>query len=101
MHARRSPCEGGQRKPRPRWARTLREDVPLRTLERRERGEAAAGEEPDGASDSSPDARLQQHTTGEEIARARRFVLKRTPELRAGPVERGDAEAPPVLGREI
>src|SRR3954470_12156003 len=101
MHARRSPCERGQREPRPRWAGTLREDVPLRALERRQRGEPAAGEEPDGASNPPPDARLQQHTAGKEIPRTRRFVLERAPELRAGPIERGDAEAPPVLGREI
>src|SRR3954447_20165895 len=101
MHARRSPRERGQREPRPRWARTLREDVPLRALERLERGEPAARKEADGASPPSADARLQQRTSGEEIPRARRFVLERVPELRTGPIERGDAEAQPVLGRQV
>src|SRR3954462_13478786 len=97
MHARPSPCERGEREPRPRWAGALREDVPLRALERLELGEPAAGEEPDGASGPSPDARLQQRTTGEEFSLSRRFVLEREPQLRVGPVDRADAEAPPVL----
>src|SRR5262245_49429606 len=101
MHGRRSSGERRERQSRAGGARALREDVPLGPLERPERGKPATREQADGAADSAADARLQRSAGGEQPARPLRLELERARQLRARAVEHSDAEATPVLRRQI
>src|SRR5690348_11625358 len=101
MRVPRSTRERGQRETSSGGARALREDVPLRSLERLERRQATPREETDGAPDAAADSRLQQAPGGEELAGARRLELERLRQLRARPLERDDPEATTVFGRQV
>ena len=84
---------GLAREPRARRLRPLREDVPVRRLERVERSEPAAREEPDRATEPPADPRAQHVARTQQRRRALRLEAKQRAQLVARPVERGIAEA--------
>src|SRR5947208_5367975 len=90
-----------ERETHPRRTRALRKDVPLRGLQRLQRREPTAREQPDGAADATADPLLQQATEAEQPARARRLELQQRAQLRGRTIEHGHVEQPPVLGREV
>src|SRR5438128_504521 len=101
MRALQSPCKRRQCEPGARRTGPLREHVPLCRLERIERGETAAREQPDAPPDASADAVLQHSSRGEQSACASGLEAEQLQQLWGRAIERGHAEATPVLGREI
>src|SRR5919204_5470692 len=101
MRAPPSPGERGEREPRARRPRPLREDVPARRLERLERGEAAAREQADRTADASADARLQDLTPLQEPACTLGFEPQQPRQRLVRPVELGHAEAAALLRWQV
>src|SRR4051794_1739334 len=88
-------------KPGARGLRPLREDVPVRILERLERGKAAAREEADGAAEPPADSRAEQITRLQERGGALGLETEQRAKVVAWPVERRRPEALAVFAGQV